>query len=129
MVEPDELHFLQMSVTLRDGGVGTVEHACVRIYAHHGHSKLEIDLSHWCHEGIDLLFTIRTLNRVVDSKVSSWDPKLAADLVNSVRAVINQQGGMSTFQNVPTFRLANDSCITRAISFQTVNADTLPSLD
>ena len=87
MVEPDELHFLQMSVTLRDGGVGTVEHACVRIYAHHGHSKLEIDLSHWCHEGIDLLFTIRTLNRVVDSKVSSWDPKLAADLVNSVRAV------------------------------------------
>ena len=35
----------------------------------------------------DLLFTIHTLNRVVDSKVSSWDPKLAADLVNSVRAV------------------------------------------
>ena len=27
----------------------------------------------------DLLFTIHTLNRVVDSKVSSWDPKLAAD--------------------------------------------------
>ena len=35
----------------------------------------------------DLLLTIRTLNPVVDSKVSSWDPKLAADLVNSVRAV------------------------------------------
>ena len=67
--------------------MGTVEHACVRIYAYHGQSKLEIDLSHWYHEGIDLLFTIRTLNRVVDSKVSSWDPKLAADLVHSVRAV------------------------------------------
>jgi hypothetical protein len=68
-----------VATTLRDGGVGTVEHACVRIYAYHGQSKLEIDLSHWYHEGIDLLFTIRTLNRVVDSKVSSWDPKLAAD--------------------------------------------------
>jgi hypothetical protein len=70
-----------VATTLRDGGVGTVEHACVRIYAYHGQSKLEIDLSHWYHEGIDLLFTIRTLNRVVDSKVSSWDPKLAADFM------------------------------------------------
>jgi len=73
---PDECNTV---TPLRGGGVGTVEHACVRIYAYHGQSKLEIDLSHWYHEGIDLLFTIRTLNRVVDSKVSSWDPKLAAD--------------------------------------------------
>jgi hypothetical protein len=35
----------------------------------------------------DRLLTIHTLNRVVDSKVSSWDPKMAADLVNSMRAV------------------------------------------